>query len=212
MDNVTRVGIDLAKKVFRVTALDADGAVVERKRLRRSGLQSYLALLPQGCVVVMEACGSAHHWARQASRLGHRAVLMYPRFVLPYVSLCKNDSTTHQFAATLNPQHQPLDEDGVHSPAAACAPHDRGRTDHASCAHQSARSRSAAGRTHTKFGSVDRCSGLATPACGCVSTGESMTNSVSATRCCALPEPRQPALRPAAPGHATESNRISIRP
>ena len=91
MDNVTRVGIDLAKKVFHVTAVDADGAVVERKRLRRSGLQSYLALLPRGCVVAMEACGSAHHWARQASRLGHRAVLMNPRFVVPYVNSNKND-------------------------------------------------------------------------------------------------------------------------
>ena len=91
MENVTRVGIDLAKKVFHVTAADAAGAVVERRRLGRAGLQSYLARLPQGCVVAMEACGGAHHWARLASRLGHRAVLMSPQFVAPYVKSNKND-------------------------------------------------------------------------------------------------------------------------
>ena len=91
MDNVSRVGIDLAKKVFHVTAVDAAGAVVERKRLRRAGLQSYLALLPPGCTVAMEACGGAHHWARLAARLGHRAVLMNPQFVAPYVKSNKND-------------------------------------------------------------------------------------------------------------------------
>ena len=66
MENVTRVGIDLGKQVFHVTAVDAAGAVVERKRLRRAGLQSYLRRLPRGCVVAMESCGGAHHWARQA--------------------------------------------------------------------------------------------------------------------------------------------------
>ena len=91
MENVARIGIDLAKKVFHVTAMDAGGAVVERKRLRRGGLQSYLAQLPRGCAVAMEACGGAHHWARLASRLGHRAVLMSPRFVAPYVKSNKND-------------------------------------------------------------------------------------------------------------------------
>ena len=91
MKNVARIGIDLAKKVFHVTAMDAGGAVVERKRLRRAGLQSYLAQLPRGCAVAMEACGGAHHWARLASRLGHRAVLMSPQFVAPYVKSNKND-------------------------------------------------------------------------------------------------------------------------
>ena len=91
MDQITRIGIDLAKKVFHVTAVDADGAVVERKRLRRGGMQSYLTWLPKGCVVAMEACGSAHHWACLALRLGHRPVLMNPHFVVPYVSSNKND-------------------------------------------------------------------------------------------------------------------------
>ena len=92
MDKVTRVaGIDLAKRIFHVTAVDAEGTVLERKRLRRAGLQSYLAQLPAGSVVAMEACGSAHHWGRLARRLGHRALLMSPQFVAPYVKSNKND-------------------------------------------------------------------------------------------------------------------------
>ena len=91
MENVTRVGIDLGKQVFHVTAVDAAGAVVERKRLRRAGLQSYLRRLPRGCVVAMESCGGAHHWARQALWHGHEALLMSPQFVKPYVKSNKND-------------------------------------------------------------------------------------------------------------------------
>ena len=62
MNEITRVGVDLAKKVFHVTAMDAAGGIVERRRLRRAGLQSYLALLSPGCVIAMEACGGSHHW------------------------------------------------------------------------------------------------------------------------------------------------------
>ena len=74
-----------------MTAVDGGGAIVDRKQLRRAGLQSYLAQLPQGCVVAMEACGSAHHWGRLAMGLGHQAVLMSPQFVAPYVKSNKND-------------------------------------------------------------------------------------------------------------------------
>ena len=91
MDKVARVGIDLAKRVFHVTAVDADGAVLERRKLRRAGLQSYLALLPAGCTVAMEACGGAHHWGRLAAGHGHRVLLMSPQFVAPYVKSNKND-------------------------------------------------------------------------------------------------------------------------
>ncbi|MDE0006449.1 MAG: hypothetical protein OXQ29_27480 [Rhodospirillaceae bacterium] len=55
MENRARVGIDLAKKVFHVTAVDDTGAVMERRKLWRAGLQSYLALLPTGCTVAMES-------------------------------------------------------------------------------------------------------------------------------------------------------------
>ena len=91
MDKVARVGIDLAKKVFHVTAVDAEGAVVERRRLRRAGLQSCLARLPRGCVVALEACGGAHHWGRLAVGHGHRVLMMSPQFVAPYVKSNKND-------------------------------------------------------------------------------------------------------------------------
>ena len=91
MENVTRVGIDLGKQMFHLTAVDVDGAVVERKRCRRGGLQSYLAQLPGGCVVAMESCGGAHHWARRAQWQGLEPVLMSPQFVKPYVKSNKND-------------------------------------------------------------------------------------------------------------------------
>ena len=91
MDKITRVGIDLGKRVFHVTAVDGSDRVVERKRLGRAGLRSYLAKLPVPCEVAMEACGSAHHWGRLAQGLGHTVRLMSPQFVLPYVKSNKND-------------------------------------------------------------------------------------------------------------------------
>ena len=91
MKDIGRVGIDLAKKVFQVTAVDASGGVMEHKRLRRAALQSYLTRLPSGCVVAMEACGSAHHWGRRAAQLGHEVRMMSPQFVAPYVKSNKND-------------------------------------------------------------------------------------------------------------------------
>lgn len=60
MSYVIRVGIDLAKSVLQITAMDDDGTVVERNRLRRVGPESYVALLPRGCTIAMKACGSAH--------------------------------------------------------------------------------------------------------------------------------------------------------
>ena len=91
MTNITRVGIDLAKKIFHVTAMDESGQMAERKRFRRAQLQSYLALLPPGCVVAMEACGNSHHWGRLAQCQGHRVMLMSPHKVAPYMHRNKND-------------------------------------------------------------------------------------------------------------------------
>ena len=91
MDKVSRVGIDLAKKLFHVTAVDDGGTVLERKRLRRAGLQSYLSMLPTGCAIALEACGGAHHWGRLAIRHGHKVLMMSPQFVVPYVKSNKND-------------------------------------------------------------------------------------------------------------------------
>ena len=84
MSDIKRVGIDLAKSIFHMTAVDESGAVVERKRLHRKGLRAYLALLPPGCAVAMEACGSANHWGRLARRQGHEVLIMSPHKVAPW--------------------------------------------------------------------------------------------------------------------------------
>lgn len=74
---VTTVGLDLAKHVFQVRAVDASGQVVVRKALRRAQMLPFFAKLPP-CLVGMEACGTSHHWARELTRLGHQIRLMPP--------------------------------------------------------------------------------------------------------------------------------------
>src|ERR1700732_1357709 len=87
---LTILGIDLAKSVFHLHGADAHGRAVLRKRLSRSQLPSFLANLPR-CVVAMEACGSAHYWARQIAQLGHAVRLINPQFVKAFVKSNKND-------------------------------------------------------------------------------------------------------------------------
>ena len=81
---VTTVGLDLAKRVLQVHAVDAAGRVVVRKALRRAQVLPFFAGLPP-CVVGMEACGTSHHWARKLIGLGHDVRLMPPAYVKPYV-------------------------------------------------------------------------------------------------------------------------------
>ena len=80
---VTTVGIDLAKNVFRLHGCDARGRAVLRKQLGRRQLLAFIARLPR-CVVAMEACASAHYWAREIEKLGHQVKLMSPRLVKAY--------------------------------------------------------------------------------------------------------------------------------
>jgi len=87
---ITTVGIDLAKNVFQVHAVDERATVVLRKQVRRDQMTAFFANLPP-CVIGMEACGSAHHWARTLKSFGHDARLMSPQFVKPYVKSNKND-------------------------------------------------------------------------------------------------------------------------
>jgi len=75
---------DLAKSVFSVCALGPAGRVVERRDLKRDGFLAWLQRLPQGCIVGMEACGAAHHWARQLSLLGLVPKIMPAEFVEPH--------------------------------------------------------------------------------------------------------------------------------
>lgn len=88
---VTTVGVDLAKKVFQVHGVDAAGKVVFARQLRRKDLLAFFGKLPT-CLVGMEACGSAHHWARELAGLGHDVKLMPPKYVKPYVKRGKTDA------------------------------------------------------------------------------------------------------------------------
>ena len=88
---ITTIGIDLAKEVFQLHAVDAHGKAALRKQLKHAEMAKYFANL-EPCLIGMEACGSAHHWARKLSEFGHTVKLMAPQFVKPYVKTNKNDA------------------------------------------------------------------------------------------------------------------------
>jgi len=90
MSEITTIGLDLAKNVFQVHGVDETGAVAVRKRLRRSQVLAFFASLPR-CLVGMEACATAHHWARELIAVGHEVRLMPPQYVKAYVKRNKND-------------------------------------------------------------------------------------------------------------------------
>jgi transposase len=89
MGDITTIGLDLAKSVFQVHAIDEAGSVMMRKRLRRSQVLAFFAKVPP-CLVGLEACATAHHWARELIALGH-ARLMPPNYVKAYVKRNKHD-------------------------------------------------------------------------------------------------------------------------
>jgi transposase len=88
---ITTVGLDLAKRIFQVHAVDASGSVVVRKALRRSQVLPFFTKLPS-CLIGLEACGTSHYWARELTELGHEVRLMPPSYVKPYVKRGKNDA------------------------------------------------------------------------------------------------------------------------
>ena len=90
MNQVITIGVDLAKNVFQIHGVDAEGAVIIRRQLRRSQMLPFFKKQPP-CLVGMEACATAHHWARQLVALGHAVKLMPPKYVKPYVKRNKND-------------------------------------------------------------------------------------------------------------------------
>lgn len=90
MSEVSTIGLDLAKHVFQAHGADADGNVVFRKQLRRDKVLAFLARQPV-CLVAMEACASAHYWAREIGKLGHAVRLVPPSYVKPFVKRQKND-------------------------------------------------------------------------------------------------------------------------
>src|ERR1700693_4133345 len=90
MSEISMIGLDVAKNVFQVHGVDASGGVVLRRQLRRGAVEKFFAQLP-ACIVGVEACGSAHHWARVIGRYGHEVRLMPPAYVKAYVKRNKND-------------------------------------------------------------------------------------------------------------------------
>lgn len=103
---ITTVGIDLAKNVFQVHGVDEHGKAVLRKQLRRDQVATFFVNLPP-CLIGIEACASAHHWARKLTGMGHTVRLMAPQFVKPYVKASKNDAADAEAIceAVARPQH-----------------------------------------------------------------------------------------------------------
>jgi transposase len=92
MEQVITIGLDIAKHVFQVHGVSANGAVVLRRKLRRDDVVGFFENLPS-CLIGIEACATGHHWARMLMRLGHEVRLMPASYVKPYVKRQKNDAT-----------------------------------------------------------------------------------------------------------------------
>ena len=117
MQAITTIGLDIAKSVFQVHGIDADGKVVIRRQLKRRYVLAFFQKLPP-CLVGIEACASSHHWSRELQALGHTVRLMPPAYVKPYVKRHKNDATDAEaiceavtrpnmrFVATKTPEQQ----------------------------------------------------------------------------------------------------------
>lgn len=88
---ITTIGLDLAKHWFQVHGVDENGAVAVRRKLRRSEVLSFFQSLSP-CLVGIEACATAHYWARELIKLGHEVKLMPPAYVKAYVKRNKNDA------------------------------------------------------------------------------------------------------------------------
>jgi transposase len=91
MTEATTIGIDLAKSVFQVHGADATGAAVVKRQLKRREVIAYFTKLPP-CLIGMEACGTAHYWARELTKLGHAVKLMPPSYVKAYLKRGKTDA------------------------------------------------------------------------------------------------------------------------
>src|SRR5271154_4653048 len=117
MQTVTTIGLDIAKSVFQVHGVDAEGQVVIRRQLKRRYVMTFFRKLPP-CLGGIEACASSHHWSRELQALGHTVRLMPPAYVKPYVKRHKNDATDAEaiceavtranmrFVATKTPEQQ----------------------------------------------------------------------------------------------------------
>jgi len=91
MQAVTTIGLNIAKSVFQVHGVDAEGKVLIRRKLKRRYVLAFFQKLPP-CLVGIEACATSHHWSRELKALGHTVRLMPPAYVKPYVKRQKNDA------------------------------------------------------------------------------------------------------------------------
>jgi transposase len=91
MNNITRIGIDLAKNIFQLCLSDEHGRVVKNIRLKRAELLAFIAQQSR-CEIILEACATSNYWARQFSEFGHTVKLIHPLYVRPYVKTNKNDA------------------------------------------------------------------------------------------------------------------------
>ena len=91
MAEVTTIGLDIAKHVFNAHGADATGRAVFSRRITRGKLLDFFAAHPR-CLVALEACGGAHHWARELRAMGHEVRLIPPAYVKPFVKRHKNDA------------------------------------------------------------------------------------------------------------------------
>src|ERR1700761_4138105 len=115
--DIMTVGLDLAKNVFQVHAIDGEGNVLVRRQLRRGEVLKFFSEM-SSCLVGIEACASAHHWARELIAFGHEVRLMPPAYVKPYVKRGKTDAAdaaaiceavrrpTMRFVAVKTPEQQ----------------------------------------------------------------------------------------------------------
>jgi len=117
MQAITTIGLDIAKSVFQVHGIDAEGRVIIRRQLKRRYVSAFFQKVPP-CLVGIEACATSHHWSRELTALGHTVRLMPPAYVKPYVKRQKNDATDAEaiceavtranmrFVATKTPEQQ----------------------------------------------------------------------------------------------------------
>ena len=91
MSEITTIGLDLAKHVFQIHGIDAQGTTVLRKRLRRAQVLAFFSRIPR-CVVGLEACATGHYWARELGALGHEVRLMPAQYVKAYIKRNKHDA------------------------------------------------------------------------------------------------------------------------
>lgn len=99
MKEITTVGLDLAKNVFQVHGIDAEGAVVIRRQIRRAQLLLFFSRLAP-CLIGIEACAGAHHWARELTKFGHEVRLIPPSYVKPFVKRGKTDAADAEAICT----------------------------------------------------------------------------------------------------------------